>query len=153
MRHPVRLCQCRAGSAQCETGARCKDLPRLLETDFSLTHKRRRFLWNESPDQGWVAEKGFQLLAERKEIRPWDRRYCLLFDSATLIHECFFDFTRISGVCKLSSEFFSGKKMETVLRVLLLQTNHSTFSFKSKFSTDSNGNFSTSVINMEGTAL
>lgn len=90
VRRPVRLCQLRAGSALCETGARCTDLPRLLETDFSLTHKRRRFLWNESPDQGWAAEKGFQLLAERKEIRPWDRRYCLLFDSATLINECFF---------------------------------------------------------------
>lgn len=90
VRCPVRLCQRRAGSALCETGARCTDLPRLLETDFSLTHKRRRFLWNESPDQGWAAEKGFQLLAERKEIRPWDRQYCLLFDSATLINECFF---------------------------------------------------------------
>lgn len=88
----MRLCQCRAGSALCETGAPCTDLPRLLETDFSLTHKHRRFLWNESPDQGWAAEEGFQLLAERKEIRPWDRRYCLLFDSAMLINECFFFF-------------------------------------------------------------
>lgn len=147
------LCQCRAGSVLCETGARSTDLPRLLETDFSLTHKSRRFLWNESPDQGWAAEKGFQLLAERKEIHPWDRRYCLLFDSATLINECLFDFTRISGVCKLSSEIFFLGKMETVLGVLLLQTNHSIFSFKSKFSTDSNEDFSTSAINMVVTAL
>lgn len=63
-----------------------------------------------------------------------------------------FDFTRISGFCKLPSEIFLGK-METVLRVLLFQTNHSTFSFKLKFSTDSNAYFSTSVINMAGTAL
>lgn len=64
----------------------------------------------------------------------------------------FFDFTRISGDCKLSSEIFLGK-IETMLEALLLQTNHSTFSFKSKFSMDSNGDFSTSVVNMVGPAL
>lgn len=53
------------------------------------TQAQKQFLWNESPDQGWASEKGFQQVAGRKETRQWDRRYCLLFYFVALIVECF----------------------------------------------------------------
>lgn len=40
---------------------------------FLDTQAQKRLLWNESPDQGWVTEKGFQQIVGRKEIHPWDR--------------------------------------------------------------------------------
>lgn len=114
------------------------------------TQAQKQFLWNESPDQGWASEKGFQQVAGRKETRQWDRRYCLLFYFVALIVECFL----------ISQEFldfvnflqrFSWEKNGTMLSVLLPQPNHSTFSFKSDFSMDCNACSSTSI-NTVGTA-
>lgn len=76
------------------------------------TQAQKQFLWNESPDQGWASEKGFQQVAGRKETRQWDRRYCLLFYFVALIVECFLISQEFLDFVNFLQRFCWEKKME-----------------------------------------